>query len=128
MSLFKNNFVVGLTAGLTATVIAPLLLPALKRGSRPMAKGLIKGGMLLYQKGREAVATSGEMMEDMLAEIQSEEMEKRAAVAQATSVKTERPENDKPAAPVAIVKKDAEPRPAETSGARASGAGEHAGK
>lgn len=78
MSLFKNNFVVGLSAGLAAAIIAPILIPAVKKGSRPMAKSLVKGGMLLYQKGREAVASSGETIEDLLAEVHAEETDKLA--------------------------------------------------
>jgi hypothetical protein len=120
MSLFKNNFVVGLTAGLAATVIAPVLMPALKRGSRPVAKNLIRGGILLYQKGREAVATSGEMMEDMLAEIQSEDVEKRRVMEQASDGKTERAAEEKPAGPVGIVKKQPESRQKEEQGAPAA--------
>jgi hypothetical protein len=77
MSILKNNFVVGLTAGLVAAVIAPVVIPAVRKGSRPVAKSLLKGGMLLYQRGREAVASSGEAMEDMLAEIHAEEAEKQ---------------------------------------------------
>lgn len=69
---FKNNFVVGVTAGLVAAVIAPMLFPAIKRGSRPMAKNLIKGGMLLYEKGREVAASAGEIIEDVMAEIDAE--------------------------------------------------------
>jgi hypothetical protein len=119
MSLLKNNFVVGLAAGLAATVIAPILMPALKRSSRPMVKGLIKGGVFLYQRGREAVATSGEMMEDVLAEIQSEEMEKRTAAGQASDAKTMRQAEEQPAGPVGIVKKQPEPRQKEEQGAAA---------
>lgn len=81
IKLFKNNFIVGVTSGLVAAVIAPMLVPAIKRGSRPMAKGLIKGGMLLYEKGREATAHAGEMIEDVMAEIHAEQAEKQAAAA-----------------------------------------------
>jgi uncharacterized membrane protein YgcG len=79
MSVLKNNFVVGLTAALAATVIAPVLVPALRRGSRPAAKGVIRGGMLLYRKGRQAVAATGEMMEDVMAEIRAEDMQRHEA-------------------------------------------------
>jgi hypothetical protein len=79
MSIFKNNFVIGITAGLAASVIAPVLIPALKRGSRPLAKSLVKGGIILYDKGREAVAGAGEMMEDVIAEVRAEAYEKHAS-------------------------------------------------
>lgn len=74
MSIFKNNFVVGITAALAATVLAPVLVPAIKRSGRPLAKTLVKGGILLYEKGREAVASAGEMMEDVVAEVRAESM------------------------------------------------------
>lgn len=79
MSIFKNNFVVGVTAALAATVIAPVLIPAIKKGSRPLAKSLVKGGIILYEKGREAVASAGEMMEDVIAEVRAEATERQSA-------------------------------------------------
>ena len=78
MNPFKNNFVVGVTSGLVAALIAPILIPALKRRSRPIAKGLIKGGMALYEKGREVTAHAGEMVEDVMAEIQAEQAENQS--------------------------------------------------
>lgn len=77
--LFKNNFVVAITSGIVAAVVAPILMPAIKRSSRPVAKGLVKGGLFLYEKGREATAHAGEMMEDVMAEIQAEQAEKQSA-------------------------------------------------
>lgn len=85
MSILKNNVVVGITAGLVATMIAPFVMSAAKRFSRPLAKSLIKGGIVAYEKGREAVAGTGEMMEDMMAEVRAEMMEKNFATASATS-------------------------------------------
>lgn len=82
MSLFKNNFIVGFTAALAATIIAPVLIPAIKRGSRPLAKSLVKGGILLYEKGREAVASAGETIEDVVAEVRAEAQEKEVATMQ----------------------------------------------
>lgn len=72
MSIFKNNFLVGVTAALTATIIAPVIIPAIKRSGRPIAKSLVKGGILLYEKGREVVANTGEVMEDVIAEVRVE--------------------------------------------------------
>jgi|GEM_PF-1316302 len=78
MNPFKNNFVVGVTSGLVVALIAPVLIPALKRSSRPITKGLIKGGMVLYEKGREVTAHAGEVIEDVMAEIQAEHAEKQS--------------------------------------------------
>jgi len=72
MDIFKSNIVVGLTAALAATVLAPVLIPVIATASRPLAKSLIKGGVMLYERGREAVSGAGEVMEDLIAEVRSE--------------------------------------------------------
>jgi hypothetical protein len=79
MSIFKNNIVTGITAALVTIVIAPVLVPAIKKASRPLAKSLVKGGIFVYEKGREAVANAGEMMEDVVAEVRAETMERQSA-------------------------------------------------
>lgn len=73
MDIFKSNVVVGVAAALAATVLAPVLIPIVAGAGRPLAKSLIKGGMLLYEKSREAVAEAGEAMEDLMAEVRAEE-------------------------------------------------------
>ena len=78
MNPFKNSFFIGVTSGLVAALIAPILIPAIKRSSRPIAKGLIKGGMVLYEKGREVTAHAGEVVEDVMAEIQAEQAERQS--------------------------------------------------
>lgn len=79
MSIFKNNFVVGVTAALAATIIAPVIVPAIKRSGRPIAKSLVKGGLALYEMGREAVANTGEVVEDVVAEVRAEQVVRQAA-------------------------------------------------
>jgi hypothetical protein len=82
MELFKNNLVVGITAAVAATVLAPVLVPILAVAGRPIAKSLVKGGVILYEKGREKVAGAGEVMEDLIAEVRSElEQQPRTAAA-----------------------------------------------
>ena len=80
MNILKSNFVVGLTAGVVATVLAPVLIPALRSGARPLAKSLVRGGFLLYEKGREAIANAGEVMEDVVAEVRAETLAGQAGV------------------------------------------------
>lgn len=76
MDIFKSNIVVGLTAGLAATVLAPVVIPVVAMAARPLAKSMLKGGVVLYEKGREALALAGEEMEDLIAEVRAEmEME-----------------------------------------------------
>jgi hypothetical protein len=83
MSIFKNNLIVGIASGLVAAVIAPVLIPALKKSGRPLAKSLVKGGIMLYDKGRQAVAGAGEVIEDVIAEVQAETYEKQMMAASA---------------------------------------------
>lgn len=77
MSIFRNNVVTGVTAALAVSI----LLPAVKKSGRPLAKSLIKGSMALYEMSREKVAQAGETMEDLIAEVRAEEMEKQLATA-----------------------------------------------
>lgn len=72
MAILNSNLAVGIGAAVAATILAPVLLPVVSSIGRPLAKSLIKGGMLLYEKSREAVALAGEATEDLIAEIRSE--------------------------------------------------------
>jgi hypothetical protein len=73
MDIVKSNIVVGVSAALAVTVLAPVLVPVVLTVGRPIAKSLLKGGLMLYEKGREALAVAGESVEDMMAEIRAEE-------------------------------------------------------
>jgi hypothetical protein len=73
VDILKNNIVVGLGIAVAATALAPLLLPVLGGVGRPLAKTLVKGGMALYDKGRESLALAGESLEDLMAEIRADE-------------------------------------------------------
>ncbi|TFW27937.1 DUF5132 domain-containing protein [Massilia horti] len=73
MDILKSNVIVGVSAALAATVLVPVLLPVVVTVGRPVAKSLLKGGLMLYEKGREAVAVAGESVEDMMAEIRAEQ-------------------------------------------------------
>jgi Protein of unknown function (DUF5132) len=62
--------VVAIGAG--AALLIPNLLPAVLRAGKPVVKAAIKGGLLVYAKGREAFAEAGEVAEDIYAEARSE--------------------------------------------------------
>lgn len=67
--MFKGgNVVTGLAVGLGMAVIAPVVLPAL----RPVAKTIIKAGLVAYDQGRVAFAEMAERTEDILAEARAE--------------------------------------------------------
>ncbi|MCX8116444.1 MAG: DUF5132 domain-containing protein [Desulfobacterota bacterium] len=76
MSLFNNglrgNILGGLAIGIGAALLAPIVVPVLATIVKPLAKGAIKGGFLLYEKGREIVAETQEVVEDLVAEVKSE--------------------------------------------------------
>lgn len=76
MDIVKSNIVIGIGAALAATMLAPVLLPVVASVGRPVAKALIRGGLLFYEKSREAVAVAGEAMEDLIAEVRAEEAQR----------------------------------------------------
>lgn len=79
--LFKGNTVVVLAAGVAAALLIPVVLPAVARAGKPFAKGLIKGGLIMYERGRETFAELSEVLEDVVAEARAElEQEHAAAI------------------------------------------------
>ena len=81
--MFKGNMVTGLAVGVGAAVLGPVLVPALGSALRPLAKGVIKAGLVVYDRGREAAAGLGEMTEDLAAEARAEMGARQEAAAQA---------------------------------------------
>lgn len=70
--LTKGKIVTGLAIGIGASVLAPVVLPMLSQLVKPVAKGLMKGGLLIFEKGREVAAETGEIVEDLWAEAKAE--------------------------------------------------------
>jgi hypothetical protein len=67
--LFKGgNIVAGLAIGIGAALVAPVVIPAL----RPIAKSIIKAGLIAYDQGRLALADLSEHSGDILAEVRTE--------------------------------------------------------
>jgi hypothetical protein len=58
--------------GLGVLFLGPVLLPAFGRGLRPLAKSAIKGYLALSERTREVFAETGERLQDLYAEAQSE--------------------------------------------------------
>ncbi|OUL18109.1 MULTISPECIES: DUF5132 domain-containing protein [unclassified Nostoc] len=67
----------GIIAGIGAVLLAPVLLPVVAGIGKPLAKSLIKGGILAYEKSKGAFAELGETWEDMVAEARAEIAEDR---------------------------------------------------
>jgi hypothetical protein len=75
MALFdgwKGNILGGLAIGIGASVVAPVIIPILATIVKPLTKAAIKGGYLLYDKGRETFAEVQEVVEDLVAEARAE--------------------------------------------------------
>jgi hypothetical protein len=62
----------GVLVGVGVALVAPVLLPAAAAGVRPLAKTLIKGGLIVAETVREVVAEAGEQLSDLVAEVQEE--------------------------------------------------------
>ncbi len=77
----KGNVVGGLLIGIGAAILAPVVLPILASIAKPVAKAAVKGGIMLYEKGKETVAEAGEMLEDIVAEAKAELAEEQVAAA-----------------------------------------------
>jgi glutamate racemase len=73
---FQNNPGKAIAIGVGAVVLAPTLVPLLK----PTAKASLKTGVLLYNKAKESLAETREILEDIVeeakAEIAAEQMQK----------------------------------------------------
>ena len=76
MALFDNgwkgNIIGGLAIGIGSALLAPIVIPLLASIVKPVAKASIKGGLMLYEKGKEAIAETQEVVEDLVAEARSE--------------------------------------------------------
>ena len=65
--------------GIAAIVLLPVLIPvAAGKVGKPIAKATIKGGIVLYEKGKGVIAEVGETFEDIVAEAKAEMAESEA--------------------------------------------------
>jgi hypothetical protein len=58
--------------GIAAIVLLPVAIPVVAGVGKPLAKAVIKGGILLYEKGKGVIAEAGESLEDLVAEAKAE--------------------------------------------------------
>ena len=82
--LLESKVVTGLAVVIGAATLAPVIVPIVTGVLRPVTKSVIKGGILLYEKGRETSAELAEELEDLVAEVKAE-METPAAQAAITT-------------------------------------------
>jgi len=71
-NILKNDTLMNLAIGVGVMVVVPVALPVLIGLSRPVAKAAIKVGIVTYEKGMEAMAEIGEIVEDLVAEAKAE--------------------------------------------------------
>ena len=76
---WKGNILGGLAIGIGASVVAPVVIPILATVVKPLTKAAIKGGYLLYDKGKETLAEAQEVIEDLVAETKAEMEEAQEA-------------------------------------------------
>jgi len=70
--LLKSESTTGLAIGIGAAILVPVILPAVAALARPIARAAIKTGIIAYEKGREAIAEMGEVVEDLVAEARAD--------------------------------------------------------
>lgn len=61
--------------------MAPVVVPVVAGVAKTLTKAGIKGGLILYEKGKVAVAEAKETIEDLTAEAQAELAEEQEAEA-----------------------------------------------
>jgi hypothetical protein len=58
--------------GIAAIVLLPVMIPVAGKVLKPLAKATVKGGIVLYEKGKGVLAEVGESLEDIIAEARAE--------------------------------------------------------
>ncbi len=71
-ALLKSDLARSVAIGVGAVILVPVAVKVLAPILRPLARSTLKAGIMAYEKGREAVAELGEVMDDLVAEVQEE--------------------------------------------------------
>jgi hypothetical protein len=69
----------GLAVGAGVVLLAPVVVPIIGSILKPLAKAVIKGGILAYEGTKLTIAETKETLEDLAAEAKSEISEKPAS-------------------------------------------------
>lgn len=69
---WKGNVLTGLAIGVGSAVLAPALVPILASVAKPLTKAAIKGGLIIFERGKEVAAETQEILEDLVAEARAE--------------------------------------------------------
>ncbi|MCD5411478.1 DUF5132 domain-containing protein [Thermodesulfovibrionales bacterium] len=84
----KGGLVPNIAIGIGAAIFITILAPSVASALRPVAKAAIKGGMTLFEKGRETFAEVEEIIEDIVAEAKAELSAKQDVVMPETAETT----------------------------------------
>ncbi len=82
-ALFKNDVARGVALGLSAALVAAAAIPIIVTATRPLARVALKSSLLVFEKGREALAEAEEHFEDLVAEVKAEMVAEREGYAAA---------------------------------------------
>lgn len=73
MKIFNGGLSVGsLAVGAGVVLLAPVIIPVIGGILKPVAKAVIKGGLLAYEGTKVSIAEAKETLEDLAAEAKSE--------------------------------------------------------
>lgn len=61
-----------LAAGAIGVVVGPAIAPALGRSLRPLARGVLKSGIVAFERGRQQATVLAETFDDVRAEAMHE--------------------------------------------------------
>lgn len=70
-AILETELLPGILLGAGAMLVGKMF-PRVTRGVRPLAKMIIRGGIAMTDKAREAMAETGEQLQDMVAEVHAE--------------------------------------------------------
>lgn len=71
-ALFEAELIPGILIGVAA-VMMPDVLPKLGRAVRPLVKETVRAGYTIAERARESMAEMGEQVQDIMAEVKSEQ-------------------------------------------------------
>jgi hypothetical protein len=75
----KSKAVRNTAIGVGVAVLVPVAITFLAPYVRPAARSVVKAGLVVLEKTKEAAAEVGEVMEDLVAEVRDELREEREA-------------------------------------------------
>jgi len=69
-----ENLILPAGIGIGAVPLAPVLAPAVGRIVRPLARGVVEAGVVLYHAGAETVIELGRVVSDAMSEVRSRDL------------------------------------------------------